>query len=62
MSNSQSNSEFVETAFTAEEVGNVESTQDHEVGAEACAFLEIGRNLSQGLTSMNSLLWRRGCS
>lgn len=39
MSNPQSNSEFVETAFTAEEVGNVESTQDPGDGGEACAFL-----------------------
>jgi hypothetical protein len=39
MSNSQSNSEFVETAFTAEEVGNVESKQVTGDGGEACAFL-----------------------
>ncbi|VWB97629.1 hypothetical protein BLA13014_04563 [Burkholderia aenigmatica] len=39
MINSPSNSEFVETAFTAEEVGNVESTKDPQEG-QACAFLD----------------------
>jgi hypothetical protein len=54
MSNSQSNSEFVETAFTAEEVGNVESTQDPEVGAEACAFLDGVHQPTQQLTKTQS--------
>lgn len=39
MSNSQRNSEFVETAFTAEEVRNVESTKGPQEG-QACAFLD----------------------
>lgn len=39
MSNSQSNSEFVETAFTAEEVEDVESKQVPGEGSEGCAFL-----------------------
>lgn len=40
MSNSQSNSEFVETAFTAEEVEDVELKQIRGDGDEVCAFLD----------------------
>lgn len=54
MSISQSNSEFVETAFTAEEVGNVETTRDPEEGAEACAFLDGAQQPTQQLRKNQS--------
>lgn len=40
MNNSQSNSEFVETAFTAEEAGAPASTGATGDAGGACAFLE----------------------
>lgn len=54
MSNSQSNSEFVETAFTAEEVGNAESTQVPEDGGGACAFLDSVQQPTQQLRKNQS--------
>ncbi|WP_247391915.1 hypothetical protein [Ralstonia pseudosolanacearum] len=53
MSNSQSNSEFVETAFTVEEVGNVESTKDPQEG-QACAFLDGVQQPTQQLRKNQS--------
>ncbi|WP_394475148.1 hypothetical protein [Ralstonia mannitolilytica] len=54
MSDSQSNSEFVETAFTAEEVGNVGSTQVPDEDGESCAFLDGGLQPTQQLRKNQS--------
>lgn len=47
MSRAQGDSEFVETAFTAEEVGEAALPKSPEAGVESCAFLEDGRPPSQ---------------
>lgn len=43
MSRAQGDSEFVETAFTAEEVGEAALPESSEAGGESCAFLKDGR-------------------